>query len=759
MSANPTAASGWHVFAEWAARVRLARKAAYVIAALAVIAGVATVSTMTGEQHELDEVLYLLYIDMVLLLILSGLIVAKLVRVWLERRKGRSGAGFHGRLALMFSLIAVTPAVLVAIFSAVLLNTGLEGWFNERIRNAVDQSAQVAKAYLHEHRQAVRGDIFAMANDLNRAAPALVNDPQQFSRVLATQAALRNLPEAIVTDRSGNVLARAPFSQSLEFELAPIEAFAKADDGDIVTMTSEQDDRIRAMVRLTRFLDAYLVVGRFVDPVIVDFIGRVERSVDQYQQVEAQRGGLQITFVMLFSVVALLLLLAAAWVGLTLATRYARPISELADAAEKVREGNLDVHIRPDAGVAEIDTLVDAFNRMAGQLEQQKQGLLDANRELDERRRFTETVLTGVSAGVIGLDPVGRIHLPNRSASSLLMRDLEVNKGTLLSDVVPEMAELIEQALNGDGRQAEQEISLQIGDRQRTLLARIAAEQMQEDEIIGYVLTFDDITDLEAAQRKAAWADVARRIAHEIRNPLTPIQLAAERLKRRYLKDIEGDKETFETCTDTIIRQVGDIGRMVDEFSSFARMPDPDMQAHDIVSICRDAVFLEQNRDADVRVEMTAPDIRCQVICDRDQMSRAIGNVLKNAAEAVSARLQTEPSPPGLVTLVVAPQADSAGITGVRIDIEDNGPGLPSKDRHRLTEPYVTSREKGTGLGLAIVKKIIEDHGGDLILGDAPTDDGESRGAMISITLDAEAIDGYQNDTVEAATAGMANAI
>lgn len=747
---------------QWARRVRLTRWLAYLVASAAVVAGIATVSTMVGAQSDLDTVLYLLYVDTVLLLILSALIIGKLVSVWLGRQKGRSGAGFHGRLVLMFSLIAVTPAVLVAVFSAIFLNIGIQGWFNERISNAVERSTQVANAYLQEHRQAVRGDIFAMANDLNRNAPALINNPRQFDRVLSTQAALRNLPEAIVTDRSGNILARAPFSQSLEFELAPIQAFEQADDGDIVTMTNEQDDRIRAMIRLSRFVDAYLVVGRFVDPVVIDFINRVERSAAQYKRIEERRSGLQVTFVMLFSVVALLLLLAAAWVGLNLATRYARPIGELAEAAEKVREGELDVRIAPDGSVAEIDTLVDAFNRMASQLEQQKLGLLEANRELDERRRFTETVLSGVSAGVIGLDPDGNIHLPNRSASSLLMIDLDAAVGKPLAELVPEMAPLIDAALAGGIRQPDRELMVDIGDRQRTLLVRIAAERLGSDEIIGYVVTFDDITDLEAAQRKAAWADVARRIAHEIRNPLTPIQLAAERLKRRYLDEIESDKETFESCTETIIRQVGDIGRMVDEFSSFARMPDPDMKSHDLVAICREAAFLEDNRDTDISVTLAHPSVPLMVTCDRDQFARAIGNVLKNASESVRARLARMPEPPGRVHVEISEYAAPSG-REARIEISDNGIGLPRDNRHRLTEPYVTSREKGTGLGLAIVKKIVEDHGGHLALLDAmQADTSTPSGARIVMSIamlsDVEKPGSDEPVDGDAATASVARA-
>ncbi|MEQ8664342.1 MAG: PAS domain-containing sensor histidine kinase [Rhodospirillales bacterium] len=736
----------------------MTRLLAYLVATLAVAAGIATVSTMSGRQHDLDTVLYLLYVDTALLLTLSALIVAKLVRVWLERRKGRSGAGFHGRLVLMFSLIAVTPAVLVAIFSAVFLNLGMQGWFDDRIRNAIEQSTQVANAYLHEHRQAVRGDILAMANDLNREAPALANNPARFSRVLTTQAAIRNLPEAIVTDRSGNILARTPFSQSLAFDLAPLAAFEDAEDGDVVTMTNEQDDRIRAMVRLSRFVDAYLVVGRFVDPQVVDYISKVERGAAQYRSVEERRGGLQVTFVMLFSVVALLLLLAAAWVGLNLATRYARPIGLLADAAEKVREGDLDVYVERDGGVAEIDTLVDAFNRMAQQLENQKQGLLDANRELDERRRFTETVLAGVSAGVVGLDTEGRLHLPNRSSSKLLGIDLNARIGEALGDVVPEMAPLIGEAMSGPHRQIEREIAAKIGEEDRTLLVRVAAERLGVDEIIGFVVTFDDITDLEAAQRKAAWADVARRIAHEIRNPLTPIQLAAERLKRRYLNEIKSDPDTFLNCTETIVRQVKDIGRMVDEFSSFARMPDPEMRSHDLAAICRDVVFLEDNRDDSISVTFEGPDVPVPVICDREQMSRAIGNLIKNASESVRTRLSKTPSPPGEILIALA-EAREGSESHLTVTVTDNGIGLPRENRSRLTEPYVTSREKGTGLGLAIVKKIIEDHAGLLRLEDV-TDENSGvlcgARAVLTLKMDTNADRTADADTVRVAGASGA---
>ncbi len=715
-------------FAEWSVRIRLWRKLAYLLAALAVISGIATVTTMTGIGYDLKTVLYLLYLDTVILLLLSGLIVGRLVKFWLQRRKGDSGTGFHGRLVLMFSLIAVTPAVLVAVFAAVFLNIGIQGWFSDRVKNAIEQSGQVAAAYLQEHRQAVRGDIFAMANDLNRQAPSLLDNPALFSRVLTTQAAIRNLSEAIVADRSGNILARTPFSQSLEFDIPEILTGEQVEAGDIVVVTGDQEDRIRALIRLTRFVDAYLIVGRFVDPNVVDYVSRIERGITQYRRVEERRGGLQVSFVMLFVVVAVMLLLAAAWVGLNLATRYARPISKLADAAESVRQGDLGVRIDDPGGIAEVETLVGAFNRMAQQLQSQKQGLVEANRELDERRQFTEAVLSGVSAGVIGISPDGLINLPNRSASNLLGIDLDNHIGEALGDVVPEMAGVLEIVRSRPVRTDEQEIRINRSGQERTLIVNVQAEKLGLSEIVGFVVTFDDITDLQSAERKAAWADVARRIAHEIRNPLTPIQLAAERLKRRYLAEISSDPETFLTCTDTIVRQVGDIGRMVDEFSSFARMPEPQMAEHDLAAICKEAAFLEDSRDETIEVRFDVPPTPVMLTCDREQLSRAIGNLVKNAAESVLARLSGSTDPAGRVDIAIG--AEIAPDGPVSVEIRDNGLGLPKENRQRLTEPYVTSRDKGTGLGLAIVKKIVEDHHGTLELGD-----NDGGGARVRMTF------------------------
>ena len=715
-------------------RYGLDRKLAFVVVLAAVVSGVVTVTAWTGSAEfgpDPETVIVLLYFDTVLLLLLGAIVVHKLVRVWAERRRGLAGSGLHVRIVILFSLVAVTPAILVAVFSALFLNFGIQAWFSERVRTAVEASSAVAQAYLGEHRQGIRAEAFAMANDLNRDASALMRNPSAFDELLGVQAALRSLTEAAVVDGSGRIVAHAPLSLTLELDLVPGEAIEQADAGQVVVLSTERDDRVRAAVKLNRFIDAYLVIGRFLDPEVLAQIERTEMAVAQYRRLEQSREGILITFVMIFIIVALLLLLAAVWMGLTLATHISRPISGLIAAAERVRDGDMSVRVKPVTTIGEFAMLGRAFNRMTSQLQSQQTGLLLANRDLDERRRFTEAVLSGVSAGVIGLDGRATINLPNRSASELLGLDLTAVRGTPLVEVVPEMGELIRAVVEQPERSCEAEVRLIRASRPRTLIVRIAAERLAS-EVIGYVVTFDDITALVQAERKAAWADVARRIAHEIKNPLTPIQLASERLKRKYSREIKSDPDTFVACTETIIRQVEDIGRMVDEFSSFARMPRPELKPENVCELVRQAVFLERNRFPDIHTELTIPEQPLSLLCDARLVSQALINVLKNAAEAVQSRdPAVAATDHGWIGVSVVPQEAADGPPRIAVVVEDNGRGLPSDDRDRLTEPYVTTRAKGTGLGLAIVKKIMEDHNGDLLL-----EDREGGGARVSLVFE-----------------------
>jgi two-component system nitrogen regulation sensor histidine kinase NtrY len=702
----------------WARQVGLARKLALLLTLAVVPSVVATFLAMTVSGPvgpDPRTVLSLLGLDVALLLALGAVVGIRILAVWRARQRGATGSKLHLRFIVLFSLVAVTPAIVVSVGSTVFFRYGVESWFSDRVRTALQASLQVAKAYLEEHQQIIGGDALAMANDINREGPELARSSQGFSAFIASQAAIRGLTEAIVFEARGRVLARSGLAFSIEsgVEQIPYWAYEKARSGEVAVLTTDNDDRVRALVLLQGFFgETYLYVGRFVDPKVIGHMEQTSAAVAEYERLEGRRLGLERAFSLIFAVIALLLLLAAIWVGLTMARSLATPIARLIDAAERVRSGDLNAHVAEDAA-DEIGTLARAFNRMTGQLDTQRRELVEANRELDERSRFTETVLSGVSAGVIGLDRDGNVHLPNRSACDMLGIDPEQVAGKPLPEVAPELAEGLEECRRRPDRLVQQEIKLTRSGRSRALLVRVAAEQLA-GETVGFVVTFDDITELVSAQRKAAWADVARRIAHEIKNPLTPIQLSAERLKRKYLKEIQSDPDTYAKLIETIVRQVGDIGRMVDEFSSFARMPAPQMKPEDLTEICRQAVFLQRTGYPDVSFEASLPDGRAPQVCDGRLIGQALTNLLKNAVEAIHGREGGDLAP-GRVHLSLSGEPGHW-----LIEVTDNGKGLPAENRERLTEPYMTTRAKGTGLGLAIVKKIMEDHGGDLYLEDAP---------------------------------------
>lgn len=726
----------------WFRRTRIERKLAVLLLIAALVSGLATYLAMTGAfdiRPEPFTILVLLLINLAVLLMLGTVVALRLVGLWRERRRGLAGARLHARLVLWFSLMAVTPAVLVAVFSAMFLNQGMDTWFSDRVRTAVKDSLVVARAYLQEHQQTVGTEVLAMAADLRRDGPLLMLNRGRLEEVMQLQIGLRSLSEGIVFDSNQQILGRAGYSVTVEFDPdLPAWALDRARAGEVVILPNDSGDRVRALVQLDPYDDTFLYAGRPVDPRVLSHLDTTEGAARIYERLEGERYELQTIFAAIFFVVALLLLLAAVWIALHFATQIVRPIGNLVAAAERVREGDLTARVLEEPEADEIGTMSRAFNRMTSQLEAQRNALMRVNRELDERRQFTELVLAGVSAGVIGLDAEGRINLPNRSASELLVTDLDARLGQELAKLVPEMAGLLDSARRRPTRVAQGQISLHRGGETRTLLVRIVSELSVQGPT-GYIVTFDDVTELLSAQRKAAWADIARRIAHEIKNPLTPIQLSAERLKRKYLKEIKSDPETFTVCTDTIVRQVGDIGRMVDEFSSFARMPLPVMRLENLNALCRQALFLQQSGNPGIRYRSELPRAPLLVPCDARQIGQAVTNLMKNSAESIEMRSAPdgEDLPRGEILLRV-----TARDGRVEIAVEDNGRGLPTEGRERLTEPYVTTRAKGTGLGLAIVKKIMEDHGGDLILDDRP-----GGGAVVRLVLNAAAAESENENT------------
>ena len=709
----------------WLTRRRLARLFAISLAVAAAAAGIATYAVFTQSSlgPNAPSILILLNIDLVILLLLGFVVVHRVVKIWSARRRGSAGSQMHVKLAQMFGLISVTPAIIVAIFSALFFNFGLESWFSDKIRTALKESEAVADAYLEEHKRNIVADALRMARDLDNQALVLQYNQKRLNTVVKLQARVRELTEAIIFTNSGEVIARSGLTGALEFEPVPRDAFKTAASGEVAVLTSGSDDRVRALVRLSNFGESYLYVGRYVDPVVLGHSERTKGAVAQFERLELSRTDLQISFALIFVVVALLLLLAAVWVGLNFATSMSRPVSALIAATEKVRAGNLDARVDIDGGSGgELETLGRAFNRMTGDLEQSRRELIEANQQIDARRFFTETVLSGVSAGVVGLDASGRITLPNRTASELLGIELDHMQGEPLEEVAPEFCDLLLEAkLHVGTRILERQVAVGRGTDARTLLVRIGAMQ-SDNEIKGFVVTFDDVSALLSAQRKAAWSDVARRIAHEIKNPLTPIQLSAERLKRRYLKQVPDDAEVFQTCIETIVRQVGSIGRMVDEFSNFARMPAPVFRTESMSELCRQAVFLQRNTHREITYTEKLPENPLSLDCDGRQISQAVTNLLQNAADAIEGR---DDDQPGRIVLELSEVDGDCAIT-----IIDNGIGLPADDRDSLTEPYVTTRAKGTGLGLAIVRKIMEDHKGRLLL-----EDNAEGGARVSLVF------------------------
>ena len=715
----------------WGKRVGLGRKLSIALTVVALGFAFATYATITGSSPlgaDTRTLLILLQIDLVLFLLLGLVVARSLVGLWIERRRGQVGSRLHMRLAMLFSLIALAPAIIVSVFSAVFFNFGMENWFNERVKTAIVESRAVAEAYLKEHKQIIRGDVLSMARDLERALPLVTENPRQFSRILAGQGLIRNLSEIYVFDGSGRILAKWALGFVIDRAPVSIDVIDRARSGEVVLLTSEADDRLRAIIKLDRVVDAFLYVGRFVEPNVLEHIEKTQRAAAEYENIEGRRSSIEITFAMIFILVGMLLLFVAIWVGLVFANRLSRPISDLAGAAERVRAGDLSARVDEGPDSDELGLLSRAFNRMTDQLEGQRHDLVQANRQLDERRHFIETVLGGVSAGVIGVDSRGRINLANRSACALLATDIDKQIGADITIVVPELSGMIADARSRSNRLIEAQISMQRAGRYRTLLVRMATD-LVDRRVAGFVITFDDITELVAAQRKAAWSDVARRIAHEIKNPLTPIQLAAERLRRKYMKEITSDPETFSNCTDTIIRQVGDIGRMVDEFSAFARMPRAEMKEADIGTICRESLMLPRSARPDIEFVSDIPTEHATITGDPRQLSQVLTNLIQNAIDAIDGRVADGEALPadGKILLSLTLTNEDA-----EIEITDNGKGLPVEIRDRLTEPYITTRAKGTGLGLAIVKTILEDHGAVLELKDRA--DGE-RGASVRVTI------------------------
>jgi two-component system nitrogen regulation sensor histidine kinase NtrY len=710
---------------------RLIGSIAVSLALLSALATFVVLANLTPILPTHEVVLTLLLVNASAVLLLLAFIGREVWRVLQARRRGRAAARLHVRIVALFSLIAAVPAILVAVVASITLDRGLDRLFSQQIHSLIENSMIVAEAYVREHAQIVRADIIATSIELARAKPMFDQNREQFHQFLNAQSGIRGLPVVMMLDKDLNVIDQSDAQVSQTFIKPPREALASISETEPQIGVFLDANYVAAVLKLRGYEDTYLYVARLLDPRVVAQLRATREGVNQYAEIQARRLGVQVAFGLMYTVIALIVLLSAVWIGLNFANYLVAPIRRLIGAAQVVATGNLHVQVPIRRAEGDLAQLGETFNNMTQELRTQRDDIVRARDVIDSRRRFTEAVLAGASAGVIGIDAEGRISILNRSAERLIGHSGSEALGRPLREVVPELSELVEAARSGVQRQGQMTINR--AGRERNLSVRVTSEQSGDAER-GYVVTLDDITELVSAQRTSAWADVARRIAHEIKNPLTPIQLSAERLRRKYGSVIKDDHAIFVQCTDTIVRQVDDIKRMVDEFSQFARMPKPVIGAEDVADMVRQAVFLQRVGNSEIDIDVDIAEDPMPARFDRRLISQALTNIIKNATEAIAA---VPPAELGGGRIEVSVVRDDGDIV---IDVVDNGIGLPKENRNRLLEPYVTTREKGTGLGLAIVGRILEEHGGRIELRDAAEHTPGQRGAWISLRFAAEPV-------------------
>jgi two-component system nitrogen regulation sensor histidine kinase NtrY len=676
----------------------------------------------------------ILMCDLVYVLLIIGLLFQRIMAIIAQRRRKSAGSQLHLRLTGFFTLMSLVPTITVAVFATISINMGFEAWFSDRVQNVIRVSLDAAQAYEFEQTSGLREDAKSLGRRLEQVKAAQrIEDPGAIRQELdrGQQSIQRGLKEAFVITGDGILRLRGFRSYKFDYEMPPPQAFDLAFE-DVHLIRDYENNELRALVSLRGFGDQYLYVTREVDGVLLGLLDQTQQTARLYQQLEQDRDLYLFNFGLLYLAFAVLLIVSSALLSLWFAERLSRPIGRLVGAAQRVGDGELETQVLEEEGDDEIAQLSVYFNKMTRQLKGQRDRLLENTAQIEERRRLFDSVLSSVTSGVVGLDAQGRVSFVNRSARRLLGWAVGEHKEHHLEVVVPEFSPLFARLKESGNGSVQDEVKVVRGGRLENLLVRVAPRTSEGGALEGYVIAFDDVTDLVAAQRSAAWGDVARRIAHEIKNPLTPIQLSAERIRRKFSPKLDADGDDLERMTQVIVRQTTDLRRIVDEFSKFARMPEAVKQREDIVAILNQAVTLQQAGQPNVTFHIDIPDQVIPLSLDATMISQALTNLIKNAGEAIATRIEKG------VSLDLTP-AISISLTDldtqVSITISDNGIGLP-QDRAKLFEPYVTTRDKGTGLGLPIVKKIIEEHGGVLRLDDAePIGDTQHVGAAATIEL------------------------
>ena len=669
-----------------------------------------------GRESNLLRVILLC--DLLYLLALTSLVMQRVMQIVALRRQKSAGSQLHLRLTGVFSAMSLLPTATVAVFAVLSINMGFEAWFSDRVQGVIADSLEAAQAYEQEQVRGLKEDIAALASDLEAYRRTAINDPQLLRQRLsdAQENVQRGLKEAFIIDDTGDLILRGNRSYLFDYE-EPSSELIQTAIREIVIIPDIPNNELRALTYLNGFGTYFLLVSRVIDGNLFALLDETQAAGQFYQQLESQRGASLFRFGIIYLIFAVLLIAASVFAALFFAERLSRPIGRLTGAAQKVGEGALDTRVVEEEGNDEISQLSKYFNQMTQQLEKQRETLLENTEQIELRRRMFDSVLSSVTSGVLGLDAEGKVSFVNKSAERLLGGH-EILENSHLSVAVPEFFPLFERLTQTKNESLQEELKTVQAGRLENLLVRVGRRRNEKGQLEGYVIAFDDVTDLVSAQRSAAWGDVARRIAHEIKNPLTPIQLSAERIRRKFAPKLSEESDDLERMTDVIVRQTNDLRHIIDEFSKFARLPQPKKSKEDLIPIVKAAVLLQENGQPNINFVSKIPQNSLVISIDATMISQALTNLLKNAGEAIDTRRDKLG---GTIAGEIHVGVEQVG-DNVQVIIDDNGIGLP-QDRARLFEPYVTTRDKGTGLGLAIVKKIVEEHGGTLSLEDAPSFD------------------------------------
>ncbi|MDB4249133.1 PAS domain-containing sensor histidine kinase [Amylibacter sp.] len=702
-----------------------------------------TVYILQGEfGSNLSNVLrFILLVDGIYLLVVIAILGYSVMRMFAARRAKSAGSRLHMRLSRVFAIVALIPTVLVAVFAVVTLSIGVEGWFSKNVQNVVNSSLSAANAYKNEQSNDLKVDLKFMAIRLNeyKNKSSFVNDSDLRVQLTLIQKNIqRGLKEAYIIDENANLRSRGELSYLFGYEEPTQEVMESAKTGDLFIIEDWPNNEFRGLIKLESFADKYLYISRVVDGNILNLLDKTMESAITYNNMETQREKILWSYGLLYFGFATFVILSSILLGMLFAERLSRPVGRLAAAAQRLGAGDFDVQVIEEKGDDEIAMLSQVFNHMTKQVKRQRDDLITANEYTERRRRLFDSVLSGVTAGVIGLSSDGNLGFINLAAEKLLNLNAENYEGKSIKLAVPEFVDLFLLIQKNENKTQQQEIKLTRAGATEILLVRVSARISEDLLVEGYVITFDDVTDLVSAQRLAAWGDVAQRIAHEIKNPLTPIQLSAERVKRKYSPMVGAEEDNLSQYCDVIIRQTNDLRRIVDEFSKFARMPESIKRSVNITKLLKDVILLFEISSAAIKIKLKNPHGDINVNVDETMINQAFTNLIKNAGEAIEskAKLNSINKFDPEIRIFI-----KKNVNNLEIIIEDNGIGLPTQERSRLFEPYVTNRENGTGLGLSIVKKIIEEHNGSLELLDAsPFSNNEDFGAKIRIIFPKEII-------------------